>query len=492
MTIFHSEWPKHPRIYQINTWPWLNSFGEGFTLLNLPESMGDLDVSHFDAIWMMGVWERSPKGREIAKTHPDLQEEYQTALRDFKPEDVVGSPYAVHYYKVDSHLGGKEGLELIRKQLKEHDLRLILDYVPNHTALDHPWTIENPDLYLPGTDFDIRILPHDLFQVEDHIIWHGRDPYFYPWSDTAQINAFSEEAREYTIKTLLNIAELCDGVRCDMAMLMTNEIFIKTWGQKVQLLRAPKKDFWQQIIPAVKERFPHFIFLAEVYWDMEWKLMQQGFDYCYDKKLYDRMKNETAKTIRAHLQAEWDYQRRLLRFIENHDELRAITAFGKEKSKAAAILTLTLPGARLIHEGQMQGYKIKLPVQLGRRQVEEVDPEIREFYLNLINAAPGRKMTSGKWDLCRVDSVGDFSNTNLIAHVWNSDETFLLSVVNYSPYQSKGHVKLEFLTYGNEEWSFTDLLKDKEYVYQGENLSTHGLYVDLQAWNGHVFNIKKI
>jgi hypothetical protein len=494
MSLFDSEWPKHPLIFQINVWPWLQTLFEihdyPVSLQSIPEEIIDLDFSHFDAIWLMGVWERSPKGREIALNHPDLQGEYKNALTDFTDEDVVGSPYAVYYYHVDHRLGSKDGLELFRDQLAEQDVKLILDYVPNHVAIDHLWTLESSDMFIQGTEEELETLPHDYFRAGNKIIAHGKDPYFLPWTDTAQINAFSEDARLKTTKTLLSIAEICDGVRCDMSMLLTNEVFSKTWGARAGPI--PEKEFWYEIIPTIKNKYPDFKFIAEVYWELEYELQQLGFDYCYDKRLYDRMLNETAKSVRAHLQAEWNYQSKLLRFIENHDEKRAITAFGVEKSKAAAILALTLPGARLIHEGQMSGLKIKLPVQLGRRQVEEDNQEILEFYLRLVNALPGRKYRGGNWSLCNIEPTGDFSNTNLIAHVWWIDETYLLTVINFSPYDAKGNVRIKDVKYGETEWGFTDLLSQNVFVYEGEHLDAHGLFVDLPAWNCHIFDIRKI
>jgi len=496
MSLENSEWPKHPKIYEINTWPWLKSLSETYeyeiTLQNIPEEIIDLDFSQFDAIWLMGVWERSPEGREIALNHPDLQAEYRNALNDFKPEDVVGSPYSVHYYHVDYRIGGQDSLELFRDQLAFQDVKLLLDYVPNHTALDHLWTLEKSKIYIEGTKKEFLERTNDFFSVEDRIIAHGRDPYFPPWTDTAQINAFSKDARQKAINTILSIAKLCDGVRCDMAMLMTNKIFSRTWGNRVG--PPPEKEFWIEIISAVKEKHPNFLFIAEVYWDMEWELQQQGFDFCYDKKLYDRIKNENVRTIRAHLQANWMFQRKLVRFIENHDEQRAIIALGEERSRAAAILILTLPGARLIHEGQMSGNRVKLPVQLGRRPIEEDNQYLLEFYLRLLNSVPGRKLGTGTWALCRVNPVSpdNFSNTNLISYIWQIEDQRQLTIVNFNPYPSQGHVIIKDLDYGSNDWTFTDLLAQKVYTYHGEDLNNNGLYIDLPAWNGHIFDIKKV
>ena len=156
----------------------------------------------------------------------------------------------------------------------------------------------------------------------------GRDPYFPAWPDVLQLNAFHPGLRQAVIETLLDMAGQCDGVRCDMAMLLLNNIFERTWG-----LRAgarPETDYWPEIIPAIKRNSPNFKFIAEAYWDLEWELQQQGFDFCYDKKLYDRMEHENAENVRLHLLADMPYQERLVRFIENHDEPRAAATLSQE------------------------------------------------------------------------------------------------------------------------------------------------------------------
>ncbi len=126
--------------------------------------------------------------------------------------------------------------------------------------------------------------------------------------------------------------------------------------------------------------------MAEAYWDLEWELQQQGFDYCYDKRLYDRLEHDTAESVRLHLCADLAYQEKLVRFIENHDEPRAHSVFSPQKERAAAVTIATIPGARLFHEGQFEGRKVRLPVFLGRRPAEPVDPDLRAFYRTLLKA----------------------------------------------------------------------------------------------------------
>ncbi len=488
-------WPKHPKILEINTWPWLNSLSKTYkmpiNLNNLPQEIIDNEFTDFDVIWLMGVWERSPQGRKIAIEHPDLQKEYHNALEDFNADDVVGSPYSIHYYRVDRHFGGNDGLIYFRKQLMDNEMLLILDYVPNHVAVDHIWTLLKSDIFIKGTTKDLTSSPNEFFMVVDQIYAHGKDPYFPPWTDTIQINAFSSEARDKAKFTLNEIAELCDGVRCDMAMLMTNKIFAQTWGERTG--RLPKEEFWVEIINSVRDKFPEFKFIAEVYWNMEWELQKQGFDYCYDKTFYDRLIHDNAQSVKGHLQGDWDYQRKLVRFIENHDEKRAIEVFGEEKSKAAAVLTLTLPGAHLIHEDQMNGYKIKLPIQLGRKINEEKNRNLLRFYQNLLKAAPGRAFSEGNWELCNIVQIDndDISSRNLIAYQWWLEENFRLVIVNFSEYTSRGHIRIKNVDYGTNEYEFIDLLNQKQYSNKSENLEKYGLYVELTPWSGHIFNIKK-
>jgi hypothetical protein len=488
------QWIRNPKIYEINTWPWLKSLSETYnysvTLDNIPEDVFGKEIKYFDAVWLMGVWERSPASRKIALEHPELQKEYHNALHDFNDVDVVGSPYAIYYYHVDKNIGSIDGLKNFRKKLNERRINLILDYVPNHVSIDSIWTFE-PDLFIRGTLDDLMNHPYEYFSIGENVFANGRDPNFPPWSDVIQINAFSESARQKTINTLLIIAELCDGVRCDMAMLMTNKVFSRTWGEKVG--SPPTKDFWEEIIPHIKAKYPNFLFIAETYWGMEWALQQQGFDFCYDKTLYDRLYDGETNSIKDHLKADWDYQSKLIRFIENHDELRAIEKFGQEKSKAAALITMTLPGGRMVFEGQIQGNQIKLPVQLGRKPHEETNKEIYAFYQNLLKSIPGREFGNGSWAICETKPVGlnDSSYSNIISYLWWVNNTYRLIAINYNSQFSKAHIKIKPFHFDTHNWEFVDLLNQKSYTYKGDDLYKFGLYIELDAWRGHIFNIRK-
>ena len=177
-----------------------------------------------------------------------------------------------------------------------------------------------------------------------------------------QLNAFAAAARAATAATLNDIADQCDGIRCDMAMLMFNDIFAKTWGSRAG--QRPDEEFWPFVLAELRARHPEAVLIAEAYWDTEWTLQQQGFGFCYDKRLYDRILEQNPPDVHGHLLADLDYQSRMLRFLENHDEPRIAGKLPALLQRAAAVTIATLPGATLWHEGQFEGRRVHVPVFL--------------------------------------------------------------------------------------------------------------------------------
>jgi hypothetical protein len=474
---------KYPIIYEINTWVWLADLGRQYggpvTLDTVPahvwDDLADLGI---DALWLMGVWERSPAGIRIASQDEGLFVDFIRALPDFSPEDVVGSPYCIRRYVVDAHLGGQDGLAEARLRLAERNIALILDFVPNHIAPDHPWVAKHPEFFIQGDLEDFRKDPASFMPIGNRVFACGRDPHYPAWPDVLQLNAFHPEVRKALISTITDIAGLCDGIRCDMAMLVMNSVYAQTWG-----LRAgpqPAQEFWPELICAVRTHYPSFLFLAEAYWDLEWQLQQQGFDFCYDKRLYDRLEHGNAESVRLHLCADGAYQKKLIRFIENHDEPRAATAFPVHKTMAAAVTISTIPGARLFHDGQFEGRRIRIPVSLGRRPVEPLDPDIQIRYHTLLDILKSDCLRNGQWRLCertgRPDAAGD---ENLIAWCWKDDTELYLIVVNLSDREAQGQVRPAWGNPVGEPW--TDLFTGNVCDMNGGELS-----INLPTWGFHI------
>ncbi len=483
-------WPKHPVIYEINTWVWLQELSQKYkvpvTLSEVPgevwDSLANLGV---DAIWFMGVWERSPAGIAIANKNEGLLESFRRALPDYRPEDNVGSPYCVRQYVVDAALGGSRGLTVARSELDKRGLKLILDFVPNHVAPDHPWTTQHPEYFIQGHTDDARNDPASFIEIGGKVFACGRDPYFPAWPDVLQLNAFQPGLRQAVIETLLDIAGQCDGVRCDMAMLLVNSIFERTWGNRAG--QRPATEYWVDAIAAIKKAHPDFLFMAEAYWDLEWELQQQGFDYCYDKRLYDRLEHDAAESARLHLCADMAYQEKLVRFIENHDEPRALSAFPYQKARAAAVFIAEIPGAKLFHEGQFEGRKVRLPVFLGRRPPEAEDTNLQAFYHTLLKEASLKELRNGQWHLCDIKGWPDNSSCrNLVAWCWRNGEERQLTIVNLSDSDAQGLVRVPWDEIKGRTWQMTDLFAEQTYERSGDEMCNAGLYVDLSPWGYHV------
>ncbi|MEI6639275.1 MAG: alpha-amylase, partial [Chlorobium sp.] len=217
--------------------------------------------------------------------------------------------------------------------------------------------------------------------MKETYLAYGKDPYFDPWTDTLQLNYARKETHKMMTENLFKISSLCDAVRCDVAMLILKSVFNTTWSNLGGIM---EEEFWSNAIAAIKLRHPDFIFLAEAYWNKEWELQQQGFDYTYDKPFYDYLSNGAVNVekLTGHLLGNWEYQKHLCRFLENHDEPRAAEKIGLNH-KAAALVMLTSPGMHLIHQDQIYGFSKRIPVQLLRQATETSDTKLAEFYQKL-------------------------------------------------------------------------------------------------------------
>jgi hypothetical protein len=482
-------------IYEVNTWVWLGELsrrhGRRMTLRDVPdEAWDELTVPGVDAVWLMGVWERSEAGRRIAMADEGVRRSLSDALPDLRPEDVIGSPYCVRRYVADERLGGPEALAAARAELARRDVRLLLDYVPNHTAPDHPWLREQPDAFVRGTADHAARAPNAFIESHGHHFARGGDPYWPPWPDVVQLDAFSPTMRQLTADTLCAIGDQCDGVRCDMAMLVVNDVFGGTWGELVG--SSPAEEFWPDVLGLVRDRHPEMLFAAEVYGELDWALQQQGFDLCYDKTLYDRLLDGSAPSVRAHLGAHPAFQRRLVRFLENHDEPRAASTLQPpERECAAAVALATMPGATLWHEGQFDGRQVRLPVFLARRPSEPGNPELRRFHLDLIAAVSRSRLRAGEWRA--LDPTGwpdNQSCQNLLSWCWRDGPRRHVVVVNLSDGASQGRVALPWPELRGRSWRMAPILGGETFERDGDELRDPGLFVALAPWGWHVFALE--
>jgi glycosidase len=471
----------NPLIYEINGRMWLKNLvkkhGKRLDLTSLADRELKQFISlHVDYVWLMGLWHTGEKSLMVSRTHPIMQAVYQSTLPDYKTNDISGSPFAIAGYQPDRLFGSLTALKQFRHRLNTAGIKLILDFIPNHTGLDHPWLYSHPEYYLTcpekGAYYQV------YYEMTGLTIAHGRDPYFAPWTDTLQLDYTNRELRQQQIDILVQLADICDGVRCDMAMLVTKQIFHQTWG------RIPDDEFWIKAISCVKQKFPDFIFIAEVYWDMEWQLQQMGFDYTYDKRLYDRLYDTPVPEIKNHLKADPAYQYKLVRFIENHDEPRAIRHLGDQKSLAAATVIYTLPGMRFLHQGQMEGYQIKIPVQLTRMPPEVENQTIKQYYMRLLNITAHDVFKKGCWQLEAS------SDHRLLYWTWYYRGAWKMVLINYSDQTLETNIQLPKGFPISSDFEFKDDLTDNTYQHRKEHLQLYGLYIKLASYQSHIFSIR--
>lgn len=495
-TIVSEKMSYNPSLYEINTRVFLKRFGTETKITNVPPAFWNgLAKKGIDYVWLLGMWKTCDDIIEKYCFEENLVNNYKRALRDFKKEDVIGSPFSIDIYEVNQKLGCENSLIELKSFLNSRGIKLILDFVPNHFGAGTSLLKTHPEIFLQVDEESFLKDPHTYFKPfagKEIYFAHGRDPFFPSWQDTVQINIFGKQARKFLTDTLLRLTDVCDGVRCDMAMLLLNNVFKNTWigALAKNHFELPGKEFWSEAISAVKNKRDDFLFIAESYWDMEWELQQLGFDYTYDKKLTDRLRTGYVKDIYEHLLAEESYQKKSLRFIENHDEERAAASFGKEKSKAAAVITGTIQGMRFYHDGQSEGKKIKLPVQLGREPEEFFPNGIHDFYDKLFAITSEEIFKRGNWKLLHPEAAweGNISHNNMLAWEWDYNDEKRVVVVNYSESVSVCLLKLDVSGYP-ENFEMHDLLNDQTYIRSSEEVYHTGLYVELKPWQAHIFKL---
>src|SRR5271165_1891579 len=488
--------PRYPSLFQINTRVWLQRLsreaGKPITLADIDDATIDSFAERgFDWIWLLSVWQIGSAGRAVSRGNPQWRSEFNAVLPDLVEDDICGSGFAITAYSVSEELGGEAALARFRERLAQRNIRLMLDFVPNHTAPDHPWVKTQPDYYVQGSEELLRGAPRNYMRVETdqgpRILAYGRDPNYPGWPDTLQLNYANPELQKALIDELIAVAGKCDGVRCDMAMLVLPEVFQRTWG-------VTPEPFWPKATAAARRAHPAFTFLAEVYWDLEWTLQQQGFDYCYDKRLYDRLQSGDVRSIREHLHAGLDYQDRLARFLENHDEPRAASTFLWPKHRAATAIAFLSPGLRFFHKGHFEGARGRVPAHLCRGPHEPTDHDVSAFYGKLLMILKDTDaFRNGDWS--QIDPLpawpGNWSSDGFVSYAWaGKNEGRYVVVINYACNQGQCYLRPPFPELEGRQLLLVDLMGSEAYYRDGGDLVHRGLYIDQAPWQINVFELQ--
>jgi hypothetical protein len=424
----------HPLLLEIPVRPWLRELsrreGRRTTLANVPEDvLEEIRNQGFQAVWLMGVWRTSPQARRLALSHPELLREYERLLPDWQAADVEGSPYAIDYYEASPSIGGDSELDFFRSRLKKMGLGLVLDFVGNHLACDHEWLDLHPDRLVQGTVRDLARAPSNWFvhfglDGSDRIFAHGRDPHFDGWSDTVQVDLRRRASRDAHIRTLRDLARRCDGVRCDVAMLLLSDVFRSTWGPSAEEVDG---EFWDEAIFEARREHPEFVLIAEAYWGLESKMIELGFDFSYDKGILDALVNVDLAALRQQHLLPFDPRRHRVHFLENHDEMRASARFGSARLAAAQLFVSTHPGKRFFQHGQIEGRRIRTPVQLARAPEEAVDSASRDLHERILAVLRERALHEGRWSPW-LPSAAD---STVFGNRWSFEDEEWIALVNF-------------------------------------------------------------
>ncbi|ELP84845.1 hypothetical protein EIN_284010 [Entamoeba invadens IP1] len=478
----------YPVVYEISTRPWLYELSQKYsrditTIRQIPLVEFDLlKTKGIDYVWMMGVWQLGNYGLEI-----DKKVNYSYVLPDYTEDDIIGSPYAITQYVCNKEIGIDEDLIWLKTQLHARGLKLMLDFVPNHSACDAPTVSSNPELYVRAK----RAANYDPKYYLPNGVAHGSDPYFDPWGDTAQWNYFEQKTRDFMKENMMKVASIADGIRCDMAHLDLNEVFYSTWKDEMDAwgYKMPSTEFWADTITAVKKLYPKIVLMAEVYEDYQMaKLKECGFDYYYDKAFLDKVEQSVTEVNEYIAQHDIEFFNNAAHFVENHDENRAVYNMKTVKrADAAAALATTLPGLIFFNHGQFDGLENKLDVHLRRSYAEDVSPDAQNFYTVFTNILKNDAFRTKNFEI--VPNLAGENPEQFSVWTRTATEKFLV-VINYS--EKEGSLNIPMLNVTPQEGqttiTFTDLMTNSDPItITQETLQTTGLGVQSAPYQVKIF-----
>jgi len=377
----------------------------------------------FNALWLIGLWERSIASKTIKRSCGNPEAE--------------ASAYSLKRYDIADELGGWAALENLRGRCEQRGIRLASDMVPNHTGIDGDWVYEHPEWFLqlpeppypaytyqsqdlsdrPGTSLNIEDHYYDrtdaalTFKRYDHrsgetrYIYHGNDGTSTPWNDTAQLDFLNPHTREALIQTILHVARNFRIIRFDAAMTLARKHIHRLWypaagsggdipGRSLHGMSQEEfywsmpREFWREVVDRVAQEAPDTLLLAEAFWMMEGFFVRTlGMHRVYNSAFMNMLKNEENEkyrnTIKNTISFEPEILKRFVNFMSNPDEETAIDQFGDgDKYFGVCTLMVTMPGLPMFGHGQLEGYHEKYGMEYRRAYWNEQPNQhlLREHY----------------------------------------------------------------------------------------------------------------
>lgn len=480
---------EHPCLYLINTRLWLDQLSKKYetsiTIDKVPSTEWQPLFDKYDYFWFMGIYKESNASRQYAQKW-SFQSRY--ALPDLDPDkDVAASPFAIPEYSPShSIVKNWEDWDKTVDFLHQNDKKVIIDFVPNHLALDSELAKTHPEYFIRGSESQYYSNPDFYFPLlaadqKNYYLAHGKDPNFPSWADTLQLNYGLPQVHKYMSEILQNLAFHSDGLRCDMAMLLNPATFLRTWGWTLSEEQKKYLDvhsFWAENIPFIKKNINQdFKFIGEVYWDQDY--LSQYFDYLYDDRFYKGVTGSPLdlKNHLGELLTSRDNKNpcRHALYIENHDEERSVKNLGEKRARAAAFLAAIIPDTMfIVNQGQEKGWKIRPPMQINRFPTEVDNPQIQKFYQKLFNLINSPLYKSGTLINCQVNQLsGDTIALEFRSADENLTAIFCLNI-------GDSYSKCTLPEIGkNTEIEIESLTEDKEII--PDSSRQNGLYIGLES-----------
>jgi glycosidase len=478
------------RLLEITTRPYMYLLKKRYpdrtinTLKDIPEEeFQDWKKKGFEWVWFMGVWQLGDMGLQHDLTDSGLINSYNTVLPGWTNDDVIGSPYCIVQYTLNTVLGTEaDDLAYLRNKLHSYGMKLMLDFVPNHSACDAPEITSKKNFYVRCPEGQTI----DPSRYMSNGIAYGCGIWCDPWTDVAQYNYADSEFRNHQIEVLKKIASVSDGCRCDMAHLIINDEFWNYWQSQLTAYgyEKPATEFWADAIKAVKAVYPDFKFMAESYGDVLDKLHSYGFDWTYDKdpldKIYYHDVSGYQNYIRSH---DITFFSKTAHFTENHDEPRTMEKFWgwAPAAECAAATLLTLPGLRFFNQDQWRGYKNKIDVHLRRATPENDNAEILAFYDKLFSVLDMDALKKGTFTQLTCSG-----SDTIPAWRYVLGTQHILIVANFNENQSGGNIVLDDAP-GSGDITVKELISGTDYTRNAETLRSTGLTVVLSQYQVQIF-----
>ena len=419
------------------------------------EELDRLAAFGINALWLIGVWERSPASLRIKQLAGN--------------PDAAASAYAIHAYAIAPELGGEDAWRRLSERAGARGIRLASDMVPNHMGLDSPWVVEHPDWFLarqdppyPGYSFggaELSSDPRVSLKIEDHYwdrsdaavvfrrrdsqsgetryIYHGNDGTSFPWNDTAQLDYLNPAAREAVIQAILGVARRFPIIRFDAAMVLAKRHIQRLWFPepgsggaipsraghgltRAQFDRAMPREFWREVVDRVAAEAPGTLLLAEAFWLMEGYFvrtlgMHRVYNSAFMVMLRDERNADYRSVLRNTLEFDPDILQRWVNFMNNPDERTAVDQFGRgEKYFGIATLMATLPGLPMFGHGQVEGFEERYGMEFRRALRDEpVDEGLeREHWRRLVPLLHRRSLFAGAREFLLYDCRDASGNVN--------------------------------------------------------------------------------